>query len=372
MTKNSVHLAFLLFLLPLAGWCQPMEPGFSQAEYSELLKVTARQINLAPELIRTPAPEKFRFKYRSPEVGLQNQWDLWVDDNRRAVIGIRGTTKDIVSWLANFYAAMVPAKGSLQLSRDYIFNYHLADDDKAAVHTGWLIGAAALSRDIIPKIDSLYKSGVKNFFIIGHSQGGAIAYLLTSHLYHLKTTGVIPNDIIFKTYCSGAPKPGNLFYAYEFEAITGDGWAFNVVNAADWVPEMPASVQTIKDYNNVNPFVNALPVIKKQKAVQRFFLKRAYKRLSGPPKKSQEEYVKYLGDKMFELIRKQLPEFVKPVYFESMNYVRTGKTIVLMPDDGYRKLFPDDQKHLFIHHLFEPYFYLIGNRTLNSGRSPDN
>ena len=48
-----------------------------------------------------------------------------------------------------------------------------------------------------------------------------------------------------KTYCSAAPKPGNLFYAYDFEHITEGGWAFNVVNSADWVPELPSTTQTV-------------------------------------------------------------------------------------------------------------------------------
>ncbi|HPN72156.1 MAG TPA: hypothetical protein PLZ32_21680, partial [Saprospiraceae bacterium] len=77
----------------------------------------------------------------------------------------------------------------------------------------------------MPKIDSLYKTGTKEFLIMGHSQGGAIAYLMTSYLYNLQQLGQLPIDIKFKTYCSAAPKPGNLYYAYEYEAMTQGGWA---------------------------------------------------------------------------------------------------------------------------------------------------
>ena len=196
---------------------------------------------------------------------------------------------------------------------------------------------------------------------MGHSQGGAIAYMLTSHFYYLRKTGRIKSDVIFKTYCSGAPKPGNLFYAYEFESMTADGWAYNVVNAADWVPEMPMTVQTTPDCNSVNPFLYAMDVINKQRFVQRVVLKRAYNKLSRLLRRSQNEFEYYLGDRIYNIVKQTMPEFENPEYFKSINYVRTGKTIVLMPDDAYKTKFPDDPQRLFMHHLFEHYYFLISH-----------
>ena len=359
MKKTFILTAILVSLTVFGLQAAELHPGFLKSEYAELLKISARQVNIPADQVKTPLPEKFRFVYRSPEIGLSNQWDLWVSDDSMAVISIRGTAANMTSWLANFYAAMVPATGSITVADQYEFQYNLSEDPKAAVHTGWLVATAFLVRDMLPKIDSLYRAGTSNIYIMGHSQGGAISFLLTSHLWNLRDTGRIPADIKFKTYCSAAPKPGNLYYAYQFENMTREGWAYNVVNAADWVPEMPVTIQTVRDYNNVNPFVNALPAIRQQKFWQRIILKKVYKKLSKPPRKSQEDYQRYLGDRLYFLIKKQLPGFVKPTYFKSTHYVRTGKTIVLMPDEQYTKLFPDDQKNVFIHHFFEPYFYLI-------------
>jgi len=70
----------------------------------------------------------------------------------------------------------------------------------------------------------------------------------------LKTGNERYKNLTIKTYASAAPKPGNLYYAYEYEAMTQNGWAFNVVNSADWVPEGPFSIQTTNDYNTLNPF----------------------------------------------------------------------------------------------------------------------
>src|SRR6187402_3914436 len=105
-------IIFLLISILVIG--QNIQPGFSKTEYVELLKIAARQVNIPSENIKSPMPDSFRQIYRSQEMGFHNQWDLWVGANNTAVIGIRGTTKEITSWMANFYAVMVPAKGKLQ------------------------------------------------------------------------------------------------------------------------------------------------------------------------------------------------------------------------------------------------------------------
>jgi hypothetical protein len=315
-----------------------------------------------------PEPEYYLKIYQSPEIGLKNLWDLWLHHSKKiAVISLRGTTADPVSWLGNFYAGMVPAKGKLQISTDFEFEYDLAENPQAAVHIGWLLGTAFLSRDILPKIDSLYSSGIKEFLIIGHSQGGGIGYLLTAHLNNLQNQGRLAKDIRWKTYCSAAPKPGNLYFAYEYEALTQEGWAYNVINAVDWVPQVPFSIQTIDDFNDVNPFSNAKSSIKKQKFPERMVLKRVYNQLDKPTRKAQRKFEKYLGNKATKLIQKTLPEFQMPDFFNSNHYVRTGNTIVLHPDSLYKEKYPDNKEKIFMHHLHLPYMELV-ERTFLKGK----
>ena len=141
-------------LVAETSYSQVLQAGFNKQEYLELLKVCAR--HGSPEYAKKIAePLHSSFVYRSPEVGLENQWDLWMRDDKVAIVSLRGTTASQTSWLANFYAAMVPASGKLQLAINEDFNYHLADHPKAAVHVGWLVSMAYLSKDILPKIDSL-------------------------------------------------------------------------------------------------------------------------------------------------------------------------------------------------------------------------
>jgi hypothetical protein len=68
---------------------------------------------------------------------------------------------------------------------------------------------------------------------------------MNAQLKHYQTTGKIPKDIRFKTYCSAAPKPGNLYFSYDYEADNQIGWSFTVVNGADWVPELPVSIHPL-------------------------------------------------------------------------------------------------------------------------------
>ncbi|MCF0060798.1 lipase family protein [Dyadobacter chenwenxiniae] len=342
-----------------------LKPGFDKEEYLELLRMhvllydSTKADTSKPKSVITK-PTHFTNVYNSAVVGLDNKWGLWINKTHPiAVLNVRGTTLNPVGWLENFYAAMVPAKGEVKLTNAYTFQYHLADNPKAAVHIGWLIGTAFLARDIIPKIDSCYKAGIKEFLIMGHSQGGAITFLLTSHFYQLQKDKKLPADIRFKTYASASPKAGNTYYAYEYESLIDGGWGYNVVNAADWVPELPFSVQTLDDFNETNPFKNIEPVIKKQKLLTRVALKHAYKQMKKPSEKAQRNYQKYLGNYASKTIIKQLPEFQPPVYFKSNNYVRIGPTIALIPNAEYYKRFPDSEKQIFIHHLPDPYLYLI-------------
>ncbi len=340
-----------------------LQPGYNAKEYMELLSFQLMQFHkqdsLYPDSLHY---HNFKEVYKSPEMGLLNQWSLWIGADSVAVISIRGTIANSTSWLANFYAGMIPAKGQLILAPGDTFNYHFADDAKAAVHTGWTLATAYLIRDMLPHIDSCYKKGITNFIVSGHSQGGAIAFLVTACLYDYQKNNKVASDIRFKTYCSAAPKPGNLYFAYEYENMTRNGWAFNVVNSADWVPETPITIQTTTDINKTNPLVNAKAGIRKQKFPANLFIMHIFNRLQKTPYRAMRQYRKYLGGFAGKLVRKNLVNFQSPAYLNSSDYVRTGTTIVLLADKKYFDLFPDSKTKIFVHHFYEPYLYLAYKR----------
>jgi len=357
MMKHYLKVLLLLVFMPFCVKAQSWHAGFDKQEYIELIKVNAL---FGDSLFRAaiPAPAHTTFLYRSAVVGLANRWQLYLRDDSVAIIAIRGTTASKESWMANFYSAMVPATGSLQLSPEDTFKYHLADNPMAAVHIGWLLSTAYLSKSIVIKIDSLYRHGIKRFIITGHSQGGAIAYLMTSYLYNLRKEHVLPQDIEFKTYCSAGPKPGNLYFAYDYEHYTSGGWAYNVVNTADWVPETPVTIQTLNDFNKTNIFAAAPDLIGKLKFPNNLGGKYIFNRLSKPGLKAQRVYEKYLGRFISKQVMKQLTTFEVPEYYHSTDFVRTGNYIILYADSAYYRQYPDSKTNVFVHHMFQPYLYL--------------
>lgn len=339
-----------------------LRPNFDAAEYRDMLQITIRQLD--PELY--PYPDmlnnepNYKRVYISAESGLQNQWEFWLSPNNVGIISIRGTVpKEKDSWLANLYSGMVSAQGKIKIDDNQYLDYKLAEDSNAAVHAGWLIGMSAIAPDIVEKINTYYAQGIKDYIIIGHSQGGSIGYLLRSYLHYM--TPALPRDVTIKSYHSAAPKPGNQFYAYDFNIITQSGWAYHIINTEDWVPNLPPSVQTIADMNETSPFLHKKELLKKLPFIQRRYMNHVYNKLDRKSTKSQKAYTKYLGKKTYKLIHKSLPEYEELNYVNSFNYVNCGSPIVLRPGqnywNNYFKKYYDDYK-FFTHHHFYAYYLL--------------
>jgi hypothetical protein len=337
-----------------------LQPGFNGKEYAELLSLSFHSSSIADSVERTKTKDPYHLEYRSAEVGLLNRWSFYLRNDNVGVINIRGTVQRLASWLENFYAPMVPATGSLQLNDTTTFNYQLSADPKAMVHVGWTIGLGYLAPDIEKKINDYYQQNqVKEFLLFGHSQGGAIAFLLRSFFEYERQKGKIPADVVFKTYCSAAPKPGNLYYAYDFDFITRNGWAYTIVNTADWVPETPFSIQTINDFNPTNPFIHIKEIIKKEKFIVKLAVKKVYKKLDKSTEKAQKKFEKSLGKIIYKQVKKFLPQLKEPIYTKGNNYMRAGSPIILVPDEEYRNQFPESDTNFFTHHLFKPYYMLV-------------
>jgi hypothetical protein len=367
-------LLWLLLLPSLNISAQTLRPGFDPTEYDDGLTMAFNQSDESARRHAIPPVTGYTRVYRSPVVGLANRWDLWLSqDGKVAAISIRGTVANTASWLANFYSAMSPATGRLQINDSTVFAYQLATSKEAAVHTGWLISLAHLAPSILDQIKARYAKGVKDYLLVGHSQGGAITYLLRSYLQYQIQQGALPKDITLKTYCSAAPKPGNTAYVYDFDFITRGGWAYTVVNAADWVPESPISIQQLTDMNQLNPFSDVNSMLGRQSFFVRVYAKNMFNKLRKSTAKSQKRYEKYLGDKVYKMVRKTLPQLKEPTYAHSMNYMRAGTPIVLIPDETYTREFAadaDNKDNVWYHHSYHAYATLLkkwyGDKTHKS------
>ena len=167
--RNIFYVKFLLMGIFFSQnlIAQRLQPGFDKAEYIETLKINQKAhiaVDKWTENTAVPDPQYFNFVYRSPKVAFDNIWDLWINKSKPiALIAVQGSIPTEASFLANLYAAMVPAKGELQLEKDLKFKYDVAQNPDAAVHVGWLVAMAYLSKSIVHKIDSCHKAGIKDF-----------------------------------------------------------------------------------------------------------------------------------------------------------------------------------------------------------------
>ncbi|MBK8554202.1 MAG: lipase family protein [Ignavibacteria bacterium] len=367
----------LIFFILLSLLCKDdllysqdkLKPGFDPVEYRQLLEISTRQADTpwTSSNVILPYPDKCKMVYRSDSVGLDNRWDLWIREDSVGIISIRGTTLSLDSWAEDFYSPMVPAKGSIIIGPDNVFVYKLAESGKANVHAGWLIGLAYLSNSIVEKINQYNSQGIKNYIIMGHSQGGALAYLLTSYLHYLDKER-LPDGLHFKTYCSAPPKPGNTFYAYDFDFITGGGWALRVSNVEDWVPQCPLSVQSVKDFSPVNPYSERDSFVVKMNFIDKIIFNHIVNKLDNTLNDSRDLLIEYFGKMTYEYsVKKYLPHFPEPAYVKDFYYYPCGVPVVLMKREGYEEVLESETKipELFKNHMETVYYFLLNKNYFN-------
>jgi len=332
---------------------QTLKPGFDPKEYLDLLAMFDRGRDTPWNKDKVlPISEACHLVYRSPQFGLENRWDLWLRGDSVGVISIRGTVGNEESWLENFYCAMVPATGILQLNDSTLFKYKLAEDYKACIHAGWLVGLASLAPDVVREIKVYAKKGIRNFIITGHSQGGSLSLLMTAYLRYLDPQTWDGKSLVFKTYSSAPSKPGNLYFVYDYDYITRDGWGLRVVNTRDWVPESPFSLQTLQDLNDINPF-------KKESFFSKAFLGRDYTELDSSSRQAEVTFQLDLGHAVYLKIKKYLPQLVEPKYVPSMAYTPAGVAVILPPYPGYDKEFVGSAMNIMEHHGLKAYYQLV-------------
>ncbi|MES2777722.1 MAG: lipase family protein [Bacteroidota bacterium] len=355
--KNIFLLFFFVGVSVASSYSQViLKPGFDAKEYLQMLDVFQLQNDTAAVPKMPASVRDMQHLYQSPELGLLNRFDIWLRPDKVGIICIRGTIPKPNSWIENFYSAMIPAIGSLQLNDTTTFNYKLAADSGAKVHVGWTLGLGHMMPSMVKQINNLYEKGVKEIIIFGHSQGAALAFLTRSYLQY--ADGVAKN-IFYKTYASAAPKPGDLNYAYDFDFITRGGWGMRVVNNLDWVPETPFSIQTLKDWNQANPFINLENLTGEQKWIVKWYLNSVVNKMDRSTRKAMERYQKYLGKKIGGMVKKSLKEYSYPQYANSMNYMTTGTPVILMANGAYKAKYVFNGKNIFVHHLLGPYRFLV-------------
>lgn len=300
-----------------------LEPGFKKEEARDMIAIcnsfTFLDLYNSDEEILPPHYTK---RYTSGVFGMDNKYQIYQNGDV-AVINLRGSTDKKISWLENIYSAMIPAKGIIEIPGEKI-EYCFAKDTSAAVHGGYALGIAYISKDILYHINGLHREGIDSFIITGHSQGGALANLLRAYLQNL-SPGKIPNAITFKTYAFAAPMVGNKAFAEEYNSrFCVNNTSFNLVNAADPIPQFPLS------YNETISITDHLKTLLFDK--ESFDFKDVLSnRMAILFEDKLINLAQRLSTSASAQIAKDLGPAVMPGYVRDINYQKLGNRVELKP-----------------------------------------
>lgn len=370
MKLLSIFFTVSLFLFVITGCGEKkntsseLKPGYDKAELTMLLPVMERTYDSSDiGGFKTPEPTKVKRVFRSKVSPLMNRFDVWMTDDKKAILSIRGSIVDTaaLSFTAAFYVPMVPGIGKIKMSDSKTFNYKVAELQDAGVHLGMLLALGHISDELTDQIKKQYADGIRDFIILGHSQGSGIGFLATSYIRYLQKDGKLPADFRLKTYNIAAPKTGNVQYAYDYEKITMGGWAMSINNVLDWVPCIGVTLQAAQDFPKVSPFINLKgfftdvnykPGEKFDESAQKF--------LSIVPN-AGNELVKIIHEYVYPKVLKAMPGYVEPELLKTTDFERAGLNIPLVPNADYFKLFPNDVKksQVWENHSVYPYYVLV-------------
>ena len=355
MVKKVILGILFVFVNSICLKAQVLKPGFDAQEYLEILRISAR-ISSDTNRTKLKGPESFQKIYSSNETKLYNKFDVWINASSKiAVLSFRGTVRNKSSWAENFYSSMHPATGEIKYDSS-TFTYKLSADSLSKVHLGWLVALSDLSTGFIAQLNMLQNQGYKNLIITGHSQGGAIAFLARAFLHY--TTLFDDSKWTIKTYCTAPPKPGNQFFAYDFESYNY-GWAYRIINPLDWVPDMPITLQGSNEVNKPNPFFELNKTLKTQSFLTRNGGLFVYNKLNNGVRKAQKRFMKYNNGLSFRVLKEAKSDIPKYKKNYAQYYFPCANGIILKPTNNYIEWSKSQKQDLFLHHMKTPYEFLL-------------
>ncbi len=369
MKTLGLFITITLTCLAFAKCQQGKEPtpvlaGYNKAELVALIPVMERAYDSSDiGGYKTPEPQGVQRIFRSKVSPLMNRFDVWITNTDRAVIAIRGSIVDPggLSFAAAFYSPMVKASGKIIMSDSETFEYKLAELPDAAVHLGMLLGLAHISDELVSQIKDLYDKGIRDFVILGHSQGSGIGFLATSYIRYLQKDGKLPSDFRLKTYLIAAPKVGNLQYAYDYQKINNGGWALAVNSILDWVPCIGLTFQGAIDFPKISPFYDMKGFMASINFPTGPYFDESYNRFLTIEPAITKEMQAIIHENVYPRVIKAMPEYVEPTLLGTFDFERSGDMVPLFPDTDYYKTFPQDTVHFqaWENHSVYPYYVLI-------------
>ncbi len=356
-TSYFGRLLTIILLLTAVNITAQFKAGYEKDEATKLMRATRYPFfeEVKRDSLMSAEIPDFKLIHKVDSIALDNAWCILTSGNR-GVISFRGTTDNPISWLENFYAAMIPAVGEVTTPSGKVVQYKFADDPRAGVQAGWSLALLVMSKEIISEMKKLNDKNIYEFYITGHSQGGALALLFRALLEHLPDSTLSKNNS-YKTYAFAAPKPGNRFFTYDYNSLCNSNLSsFTFLNPYDWVPQVPFTVQSPDNITSPNPFI-MFEESKDGSLIKRIALHNIYGSMKKPIVKAQKKLNKTLGHRVKKIVENTTGEFTVPDYMSDAAYFPAGISIMIGHIEPMTT--PEDENDIFWQHAPEKYIQLV-------------
>ena len=320
---------------------------------------------------QTIIPNGYQKIYTSPVIGFDNKFQVYVHQ-KTAYINFRGSTNRLSSWIENMYSAMIPSKGLIMLNGQQM-SYTFAENDSAAVHSGYALAIVMMATAIQKQIQELQQKGIHHIILTGHSQGGALAHMCRAYLEHLPAS-TFQRAVFFKTYAFANPMIGNQSFTEEYDRkFSSNNRSYTIINPADVVPKMPIH------YEGKGPLIRKEKLKKWILGQQPLDIRSlGLSLIIRKFEKNIKDYVLGSNRLLERLLSKTSLEIKMPPYVRDINYFHCGKIrkleifdypkILLDPttltDKEKSKIKPDDAGNYYQaepnFYQHKPYNYYVG------------
>src|SRR5690554_725097 len=316
--KNITYIIWIFLTLNVSG---QLKSGFDPNEARDMIQLcnsfTYLDLYGSDEEI---IPNGYKKIYTSPALGMDNRFQVF-SNGKKAVISFRGTTGKQMSWMANLYASMIPANDKMSIDGNE-FNYKLGEKKESYVHAGYTLAIYYLKNDLLWQINKLNQQGIYDFYITGHSQGGALAQLVRAYFEYLPKNELNGKNS-FKVYAFANPMVGNASFVEEYNRkFVKTGMSFIIHNPQDVVTKLPYSYQdSLFWQENLAEFLTNREGFSTRNfmidAVSHLFSDRIISMARDMSKRIEGQLFAELGN------------IVMPALKEDFNYAHTGNLILI-------------------------------------------
>ncbi|MCO5260052.1 MAG: lipase family protein [Crocinitomicaceae bacterium] len=315
-------IVFIIYIVSFTASAQ-FKSGFEPTEARDMIQIcnTFGYVDLYgsdEEII----PNGYQKVYTSPSLGMDNKFSVFKTKDKGAIV-FRGTTSNMLSFMENFYATMIPVKGQIAIKGEK-FKYQMGKETSSSIHAGYTLAIGFMKADLLKEIKELNKQGIYDIYITGHSQGGALATLVRAYLNYLPENELDKKNN-FKVYAFANPMVGNEAFVKEYNSsFCENGMSYSIHNPEDFVPRLPISKVDENFWEN-----NLSLLTSGNEKMSRMSM--LFAGAGTMFKGNIVEMAKMMATQIEGMLKNSLGKFEMPAFKDEFNYVHGSNIVKISP-----------------------------------------